>query len=104
VQDNRAQVEFLYIFHLLSPGKKTGTEESLAPKQLWTKSVHLGVAQEFVSQLDIKSDSYSRSVYLVGKIDTAGVEPDICAGLENDTELALVNTGKVSFIHDKKKL
>jgi len=79
--------------------KETSSEEN---KPLWTNEISLETANEFVSQLDIASNNHSKPVFLVGKIDTAGVDPEVGTGLEYDIELALVNTGRVSFIKDKK--
>jgi hypothetical protein len=87
-----------------SPGKETSREGSRSTEISWNNSLSLDVASEFVSQLVITGNNYSRPVFLVGKIGAEGVTPDICSGLEYDIELALVNTGKASFIHDNKKL
>jgi hypothetical protein len=84
-----------------SPGTKTGNDsESMMP--LWNNNVSLDIAEEFVNQLDINGEGGSKPVFLVGKIDAFNVQDDIAAGLEYDIELALVNTGKVNFIENKK--
>ena len=83
--------------------KETSTEkEEDVIKPLWTNENSLNIADEFVSQLDIKNISGSKPVFLIGKIEAAGVLEVITSGLEYDIELKLVNSGKVSFIADKK--
>ena len=91
----------IMIMAACSSVKQTSSDE---PAQLWTNEISLNIANEFVGQIDLDSTSSPKLVYLVGKIEASQVPENITAGLENDIELILVNTGKVSFIRDKKKL
>ena len=91
----------LIIMAACSSVKETSSDE---PAQLWTNEVSLNIANEFVGQIELDSSSSPKPVYLVGKIEASQVPDNIAAGLEYDLELTLVNTGKVSFIRNKKKL
>lgn len=83
--------------------RETSTEKEGAVIQpLWTNESSLNIADEFVGQLDINKINGSKPVFLIGKIEAAGVAEEIVSALEYDIELTLVNTGKVSFIEDKK--
>ena len=79
--------------------KETTETEKKVVKPLWSEQVSRRLAEEFVSQLDIIDNNGAKTVYLVGSIDG---DEKISSGLEYDIELALVNTGQVSFIADKK--
>lgn len=83
--------------------KDTTTEkDKFVINSLWTNERSLNIASEFVGQLDINKINGSKPVFLIGKIEASGVAEEIVSGLEYDIELTLVNTGKVSFIEDKR--
>ncbi len=92
----------ILFFAACSGGKETGKDDVEESTPLWNNIVSLDVAEEFVNQLEIESGLRSKPVFLVGKIDVSGDVEEIAAGLEYDIELALVNTGRVNFIRNKK--
>lgn len=95
-------VIILLFINACSSSRGTGNDDSQSMKNLWNNEVSLDIAEEFVNQLDIKSGLKSKPVFLVGRIDASGADDDIAAGLEYDIELALVNTGNVNFVKNKK--
>jgi len=96
-------VQLLLILASCSPVKETATKE-VEPevKPLWSEDISKSIGEEFVNQLNIENKSGTKPVFLIGNIEATGVSNEIASGLEYDIELTLVNTGKVSFIEDKK--